>query len=410
MKVRSPRSPGGRSKVALIAGGGGITGGVFEVGCLRALDQALGGGVVNTLDLYAGASAGSIVATLLAAGMSPNDMHRLIVAGSRNRWGLPALSRRNIYGMDVGLWVATAARMPTKAAASFLRGFLPGEATRPADAVFDAIKWLPSGVFTNRPLGRYIARVLESMGKGTRFEDFDAELMITAVNVDTGTRVVFGEAGVRDVPVPMAIRASAAIPLLFRPVRIHEQDFVDGGIEDNVPVDIAVAHGATLVIALNPLVPLVNDPRSDGSLLKGYNYLADHGMTSVMDQVFRMLVRNQVQHRLRRVREAFPEVDVVLFEPEASDATMFAYHPMRYSVRELIAEHAYQATRERLLSDAERLTDVFARHGLDFDASRLGPSQTGPTREGLLGKAVRAASRIPKLRGWIEATDAPEPF
>ena len=51
-------------------------------------------------------------------------------------------------------------------------------------------------------------------------------------------------------------------------------------------MDVAVKHGATLVIALNPLVPLVNDPRSDGSLLNGYRYMADHGMTSVVDQVF----------------------------------------------------------------------------------------------------------------------------
>ncbi len=410
MKVRGGKRPPARGKVALVCGGGGITGGVFEVGALRALDQALGGGVVEHLDIYAGASAGSIVATLLAAGVSPNDMHRLIVAGSRNRWGLPALSRKHIYGMDVAQWLATFARVPAKATGSFVRGILPGEGTRPADAVFDAIKWIPSGIFTNRPLGRYVERVLAAVGTGSRFEDFGADLMITAVNVDTGTRVVFGEKGTRDVPVSVAIRASAAIPLLFRPVRIDEQDFVDGGIEDNVPVDVAVKHGASLVIALNPLVPLVNDPRSDGSLLNGYRYLADHGMTSVLDQVFRMLVRSQVQQRLRTVRDRFPEVDVVVFEPEAADATMFAYHPMRYSVRELIAEHAFQSTRERLIRDADHLTDLFARQGLDFDVSRLGVDEPKEEKEGFVRRGLRLAGRIPKLRGWIEATDAPEPF
>jgi NTE family protein len=410
--MKSPRAkrPGARGKVALVCGGGGITGGVFEVGCLRALDQALGGGVVENLDLYAGASAGSIVATMLAAGVSPNDMQRLIVTGSRNRWGLPALSRKHIYGMDVGQWIATTARVPAKALGSLVRGLLPGEGTRPADAVFDAIKWIPSGIFTNRPLGKYLDRVLDAVGPGRQFEDLHAELMITAVNVDTGTRVVFGEPGTRGVPISTALRASAAIPLLFRPVRIDEQDFVDGGIEDNVPVDVAVKHGATLVIALNPLVPLVNDPRSDGSLLNGYRYLADHGMTSVLDQVFRMLVRSQVQQRLRQVRDQFPEVDIVLFEPEATDATMFAYHPMRYSVRELIAEHAYEATCERLIRDADHLTDLFARHGLDFDATRLSQRKVKEEKEGMVRRGLRLAGKIPKLRGWIEATDAPEPF
>ena len=394
----------------MVCGGGGITGGVFEVGVLRALDQALGGGVVHALDIYAGASAGSIVATLLAAGLPPADMHRLIVAGARNRWKLPALSRKNIYGIDLGVWLAAAALLPAKVVSGFVRGVLPGEGTRPADAVFDAIKWIPSGIFTNRPLGRYVDRVLRAVGKGTAFEDLDAELMITAVNVDTGTRVVFGETGVRDVPIPTAIQASAAIPLVFQPVRIHGQDFVDGGIEDNVPVDVAVRHGANLVLALNPLVPLVNDPRADGSLLNGYRYLADHGMTSVADQVFRMLVRSQVQSGLRHVRESFPEVDILLFEPEATDATMFAYHPMRYSVRELIAEHAYQATRKRLVREADHLTDLFARHGLDFDVSRFGAPPPREEREGMVGRALRLAGRVPKLRDWIEASEAPEPF
>ena len=59
-------------------GGGGFTGGVYEIGALRALDLLSVNRTVNDFDIYVGTSAGSFVATLLAAGMTPEEMSRVV--------------------------------------------------------------------------------------------------------------------------------------------------------------------------------------------------------------------------------------------------------------------------------------------------------------------------------------------
>ena len=83
--------PGGRrrSKTALVLGGGGFTGGVYEIGALRALDLLSVNRTVNQFDVYVGTSAGSFVAAAVANGVTPEEMMRVIVSA-----GADAVSRR----------------------------------------------------------------------------------------------------------------------------------------------------------------------------------------------------------------------------------------------------------------------------------------------------------------------------
>jgi len=400
----------GPGKVALVCGGGVLTGGVFEVGALRALDAALGGGVLNQLDCYVGASAGSLVATLMAAGASPEDMDDVLVRGSSGRRKLPILKRGSIYGVDVGSWLSAAGRLPFRMSTGFLLSLLPGDSSRPVDALFEALGCLPPGVFTNLPLARYVEEALDSLGCADSFDALAAGLYLTAVNVDTSTRVVFGEQGLRGLPVSKAVQASSALPLVFRPVRIKDQEFVDGGLEQNLPVDVAIRHGARLVIAVNPLVPVVNDSREGMSLLDGERHLSSRGLPAVLDQVFRMLVRSQVLYGLQAMREQYPEVDIVLMEPEAHDWKMFSYHPMRYSVRKKLSAHAYAMTADRLVRDSAMLEDVFSRHGLDFQASRLGREHRRSRRGENSRWLLRRLGRLPLLRDLAKEDSLTDPF
>src|ERR687889_271301 len=66
------------SKTALVLGGGGFTGGVYEIGALRALDLLSVNKSVNDFDIYVGTSAGSFVAALTANGITPEEMMRVV--------------------------------------------------------------------------------------------------------------------------------------------------------------------------------------------------------------------------------------------------------------------------------------------------------------------------------------------
>src|SRR5215211_3112183 len=66
------------SKTALVLGGGGFTGGVYEIGALRALDLLAVNRTVNEFDVYVGTSAGSFVASMLANGVTPEEMMRVL--------------------------------------------------------------------------------------------------------------------------------------------------------------------------------------------------------------------------------------------------------------------------------------------------------------------------------------------
>src|SRR5437660_7464756 len=68
-----------RSKSALVLGGGGFTGGVYEIGALRALDLLSVNRTVNQFDVYVGTSAGAFVAAAVANGVTPEEMMRVIV-------------------------------------------------------------------------------------------------------------------------------------------------------------------------------------------------------------------------------------------------------------------------------------------------------------------------------------------
>src|SRR3712207_546537 len=86
-RERKKRSRGGRvassprrrpSKTALVLGGGGFTGAVYEIGALRALDLLSVNTTVNDFDVYVGTSAGSVIAALTANGVTPEQMMRVV--------------------------------------------------------------------------------------------------------------------------------------------------------------------------------------------------------------------------------------------------------------------------------------------------------------------------------------------
>jgi predicted acylesterase/phospholipase RssA len=73
-----PRGRKPRSKTALVLGGGGFTGGVYEIGALRALDLLSVNRTVNQFDVYVGTSAGAFIASMASNGITPEEMMRVV--------------------------------------------------------------------------------------------------------------------------------------------------------------------------------------------------------------------------------------------------------------------------------------------------------------------------------------------
>src|SRR5262249_24565447 len=117
---------------------------------------------------------------------------------------------------------------------------------------------MPAGFFSLAPLEAYVRESFSTKGLSNSFADCPPELLVaapaTAGAAPNGG--VSGGALSRDTPISQAIAASAAIPGFFEPYRIDGRDYVDGDVGHTGHVDLAVERGASLVVVLNPAVPL----------------------------------------------------------------------------------------------------------------------------------------------------------
>jgi NTE family protein len=81
---------------------------------------------------------------------------------------------------------------------------------------------------------------------------WDGRLLVVAVEVQSGRRVVFGRAGETQLSVARAVEASCAIPGVFRPIRSGGRTYVDGGAWSLTNLDVAPVERGTRVLCLNP--------------------------------------------------------------------------------------------------------------------------------------------------------------
>ncbi len=174
------------AKIGLVLGGGAARG-FAHIGVIKALEAQ---GIVP--DVIVGTSAGAVVGSLYASGLSGFDLQKTALEmeeGQVSDWSLPD------------------------------RGVLKGEALQN---------------FVNKAVGN---RPLEKMPR---------DLGVVATDLKSGDPVLFrtGNTG-------MAVRASAAVPGVFQPVSIAGHEYVDGGLVSPIPVRFARKLGATFVIAVD---------------------------------------------------------------------------------------------------------------------------------------------------------------
>lgn len=170
-----------------LALGGGMARGCAHVGVLRELERHQ-----IPIDLIAGTSVGSLIGGAYCAGLSPDQVEQLAL---------------NISWSDLG-----------RATVS-LMGFYNSERTE------DYVR-------KHFPI--------------TEFEKTRIPFGAVATDLQTGKMVVFTEGSI-----PLAIRASCAMPVFYTPVTVNGRMMVDGGLVGHIPASVARMMGADIVIAVD---------------------------------------------------------------------------------------------------------------------------------------------------------------
>jgi NTE family protein len=360
-----------RSKAALVLGGGGFTGGVYEIGALRALDLLSVNRTVNEFDVYVGTSAGSFVASAVANGVTPEEMMRVIVQQVPTPFpdaGVNAMLKPN-YREFVTKGLTIPFRL-VRLVSSLARDL--GQVSA-VDIVVGLAGALPSGLYTGDGVEQYVRRILSDPDRTDDFRLLAKELYIAATDLDTCERIVLGAADWDDVPISTAVSASTALPMIYKPVKIKERELIDGGILSTTNLDIAVEAGAKFIIVVNPLVPYVNDFEKRIGTLTGSRArrVSDMGFPQIGYQAFKLLAYQRLHEMARRWEERYPGVDIILIEPEPNDELMFQTSIMNYASRVDIARHGFQSVTLKLAHDYPRFKRVCARHGIEISATRV---------------------------------------
>lgn len=369
-----PRRKSGRrkkpSKTALVLGGGGFTGGVYEIGALRALDLLATNSTVNNFDVYVGTSAGSFVASMLANGVTPDEMMQVIntrVPSELEDMELSKLLSPNYVG-----FLKSAAQLPFRSFEA-ARALLRIRDLSAIDLGVALAENLPTGLYDGSGIGDYVAGALTEGGRSNDFRVIDPELYLTATDLDTCERIVFGQKGWQDVPISKAVECSTALPIVYKPVDLKGRQLVDGGIRSTTNVDIAVEAGAKFIVVVNPLVPYINDfeksiPTMFGSRVRR---VSDMGLPAIGNQTFRLIAHARLHQAVQQWQEKYPGVDILLLEPEENDELMFGTPIMDYTHRLDIARHGFESVTATLAADYDRYAEVAAKHGLEISERRL---------------------------------------
>lgn len=241
----------------LVLGAGGTIGGAWLGGVLAGIASETGIDFA-ACERVVGTSAGSIVAADLLAGVEPRSTTRqpvpdaapvlpeedeaasvLIVSGAEPSADGDGRSRRvRARARRFGAGLATAAGTSLAPAALSL-GRTPGALVRAA-----ALGRVDDGARSLDDLGARIAR---------HELTWDGRLRVVCVDRARGRRVVFGSPGAPAATVAEAVEASCSIPGVFRPVRIGEEEYVDGAVWSPANMDAAPVGRETHVLCLAPM-------------------------------------------------------------------------------------------------------------------------------------------------------------
>lgn len=214
-----------RPRIGLVLGGGGARG-AAHVGVIRVLEE-----LRVPVDLVVGTSMGAIIGGLHATGHDADQMEAILgsIDWTDTLRDNPRRSEQPMRRKEEDLELAVRYRL----------GLGKGGPIT------------PPGAIQGQRLQMLLRRVLLHVHHVRDFDDLAIPFRAVATDLATGEAAVLGTGDLA-----LAIRSSMSVPGVFAPVRIDDQVLIDGGVVDNVPVDVGRALGADVVIAVNVSGPL----------------------------------------------------------------------------------------------------------------------------------------------------------
>ena len=214
-----------RPKIGLVLGGGGARG-AAHIGVIHVLEE-----MHIPIDYVAGTSMGALVGGFYATGMTAGQLEATVRAidfdtlfqDSTQRKDQPYLRKLDdnlgLFGPKLGIGANS--------------------------------QLLASGAISGQRISFLFERLTSERVQDTDFDNLPVPYRAVATDIVTGDAVVLGSGNLA-----VAMRASMSVPGAFSPVEMGDHMLVDGGIADNVPIDVVRRMGADIVIAVDVGTPL----------------------------------------------------------------------------------------------------------------------------------------------------------
>ncbi len=348
LDAMSQRSSNRTKRNALVLSGGGITGFLYEIGVLSAIEEALPAKPFGRyFDMFVGTSAGAVVASLLANGASAADIYRDLADDRDSPFNFRP---PEIFGVAAGNVFHLVKQFASPLVGSLRRALRRGGQRSLVSLLADFQAHHPPGFYSTGPLERSLCARFRSLGYAHHFHELRGRLYVTGADIDTGERLVFGADEFPDLHICRAVAASCAIPIFFQPIRIGDRDVVDGAIAEATPIDIAAEQGARSILYLNPMVPIHNDrsklclPLDDGHCGR----LSEKGVGWIGEQALRILLAAKLDHTLAALRVTHPDLHFFAIQPARDEIPMFMHNMMSFAARKELLEYGYACGRRAL--------------------------------------------------------------
>ena len=306
-----------RPRIALVLSGGGARG-LAHIGVLRVLKE-----LHVPVDMVVGTSMGAVIGGAYAAGRSVDDLDRITHDTT---------------------WESVLSDRPARDTLDFRRreeDLIMPSRIELAVTKTDGVS-LPPAAASNAELESALNRLLPPGTRDRRADRLAIPFRSVASDLVSGELVELS-----DTSLFMAMRASLAVPGVFAPVRVNNRLVVDGGLVRNLPVDMARAMGADIIIAVNVGTPLAPENELNSAL-------------GVARQMLQILTEQNVQ---RSIKELGP--NDILIAPNLAGITFLDFSMHNRAIRA-------GETAARKLADRLKQLAVPAKEYVAFDSKRVG--------------------------------------